>query len=304
MGKQPLVSVCVICYNSSDTVLETLDSIKDQSYSNLELIITDDCSTDKTVEICNQWIANNKKRFVDAFVVTTKNNTGQSANYNRAVKKAKGEWVKTIDGDDTLMPTCIDDLVRYACEKNSDIVFSKMLPFGNLEDTGVVACKNLSKVFDYLSERERLILLTHFNYLPSPGSFIKLDLFKRIGYFDESIPFLEDWPFWVKTMKCCGRISYLDKETVNYRIHGESVSQKKSTRISELFRESRIKASKYAYETGCDLGVLEKLYYSSLLMSVTNRMLLYRITRVLNMLNPFTYKCIFLKNKFNKLLID
>lgn len=302
MDKQPLVSVCVICYNSSDTVLETLESIKNQAYDNLELIISDDGSKDKTIEVCKQWIAINKQRFVDVTVVDSKVNTGQSANYNRAVKNAKGEWVKTIDGDDILTPMCIEDLVNYAEHHNSDIVFSRMRPFGATVDKGVVACKDLSHVFESLNEKERLIILTRINYLPSPGSFIRSDLFKRIGYFDESIPFLEDWPFWVKAMKNGCKIDYLNKETVDYRIHGESVSQKKSTRISELFRDSRKKAAKYAYEAGSELGFFEWCYYSTLLLSVANRPTAYKVTRLLNLFNPFTYKIILLRRKFNKLL--
>lgn len=58
--EQPLVSVSVITYNSAKTVLETLESIKAQTYQNLELIVSDDCSTDNTVELCRNWIEQNK----------------------------------------------------------------------------------------------------------------------------------------------------------------------------------------------------------------------------------------------------
>ena len=60
----PLVSVSVITYNSSKTVLETLESVKTQTYPNIELIISDDCSPDNTVEVCREWIEQNKERFV------------------------------------------------------------------------------------------------------------------------------------------------------------------------------------------------------------------------------------------------
>mgnify|MGYP000958323009 FL=1 len=60
----PLVSIIVVTYNSSLFVRETLESAKRQSYNNIELIITDDASTDDTVKVCREWIANNKNRFV------------------------------------------------------------------------------------------------------------------------------------------------------------------------------------------------------------------------------------------------
>ena len=54
-----LVSVCVLAYNSSKYILETLNSIKNQTYDTIELIISDDCSTDDTVALCTQWINRN-----------------------------------------------------------------------------------------------------------------------------------------------------------------------------------------------------------------------------------------------------
>ena len=56
---EPLVSICVITYNSSKTVVETLESIKNQSYSNIELVVSDDCSPDNTVELVQQWLEKN-----------------------------------------------------------------------------------------------------------------------------------------------------------------------------------------------------------------------------------------------------
>lgn len=59
-----LVSICVLTYNSSEYIIETLDSIKNQNYQNIELIISDDCSFDNTVILCTQWINLNRDRFV------------------------------------------------------------------------------------------------------------------------------------------------------------------------------------------------------------------------------------------------
>ena len=63
MENIPLISVVVLTYNSSLYITETLNSIKDQTYDNIELIITDDCSTDSTLIICEDWINLNKSRF-------------------------------------------------------------------------------------------------------------------------------------------------------------------------------------------------------------------------------------------------
>lgn len=79
----PLVSVVVITYNSMLYVQKTLESILAQSYSNLEIIISDDASSDETVTFCSQWLQKNGNRFKRTRVVTLSVNTGIPANANR-----------------------------------------------------------------------------------------------------------------------------------------------------------------------------------------------------------------------------
>ncbi|GAB1452027.1 hypothetical protein MASR2M47_20830 [Draconibacterium sp.] len=107
-NQNPLVSIVVITYNSSKFILDTLESAKEQTYQNLELIITDDCSTDNTIEICQNWIEKNSYRFVNTELITVEKNTGTAPNANRGLKVSKGEWIKFIAGDDFLLTNCID----------------------------------------------------------------------------------------------------------------------------------------------------------------------------------------------------
>jgi len=85
----PLVSIIVITYNSAKFVLETLESAKAQTYQNIELIISDDGSTDNTVQICREWLKNNKESFVNTELITVEKNTGIPANCNRGVMLLK-----------------------------------------------------------------------------------------------------------------------------------------------------------------------------------------------------------------------
>jgi alpha-1,3-rhamnosyltransferase len=123
----PLVSIIVVTYNSSEYVIETLESAKKQSYRNIELIITDDCSPDNTVEICRDWIEQNKERFVNAELISVEKNTGIAANCNRGIAKTKGEWIKLIAGDDLLCESCINDNLKFTNQHpNAKFITSKM----------------------------------------------------------------------------------------------------------------------------------------------------------------------------------
>ena len=124
--KEPLVSVVVITFNSSSYVIDTLESIRNQSYCNIELILSVDGSYDDSIDKCEKWILKNKNRFVKTFIVASENNTGISYNCNRGLNAANGDWLKIIAGDDMLMPNCIEDYVNFINHNNeAKFIFSK-----------------------------------------------------------------------------------------------------------------------------------------------------------------------------------
>lgn len=223
--EQPLVSVPVITYNSSKYVLETLESIKAQTYHSIELIISDDCSTDNTIELCQQWAEDNKDRFIRTQIITSKVNTGVSANLNRAEAACQGEWVKGIAGDDLLMPNCIADCVAYV-QQHPDIIYL----FGKIETFGATKerCKMIDDVFDYsfftmTSEEQLHRLIFVGNCVPATTVFYNREKAKKIGITnDERIPLLEDWPKWINLLRAGVKLHYVDKVLVSYRIGGIS----------------------------------------------------------------------------------
>ena len=113
MNDNPLVSVVVLTYNSSKTVLETLNSIAAQTYKNIELIISDDCSKDDTLKKCKKWELKNKQRFTQIIIIRSNQNTGTAANGNRGANAANGEWLKFIAADDVLLPNCVHSNIDY-----------------------------------------------------------------------------------------------------------------------------------------------------------------------------------------------
>lgn len=224
----PLVSITVGTYNSSKYVLETLESIKAQTYQNIELIVSDDCSTDNTVQLCKDWVSRNEGRFVRAIVLESPINTGVSGNGNRARRACKGEWVKGIAGDDLLTPDCVMSFIDYAVSTSSYFVFCRIDTFGGDEDT--VRIYN-NQVFDYsffeheASEQNRILIIEG-NHIPAPGFFYNLSLLNAIGvYNDEEIPMMEDWPKWINITNAGYKLSFIDRSLVKYRLSDSSVSR-------------------------------------------------------------------------------
>ena len=228
MNNQPLVSVPVITYNSSKFVLETLESIKAQTYQNIELIISDDCSMDNTVEICQKWVEQNKDRFVRTQIITSEVNTGVSANLNRAEAVCQGEWVKGIAGDDLLMPDCIESCILFCIENDANCVFGKMEAFGENTQLANRLTKEASLRNDMMSKLSRKELydtIVKGNPPSAPAFFYKRQFFVENNISnDVRIPMIEDLPKWLNILNMGYVFQFMDKVIVRYRIGGISTS--------------------------------------------------------------------------------
>lgn len=232
---QPLVSVPVITYNSSKTVVETLDSVYNQTYPKLELIVSDDCSTDDTIKVCRSWIDSHKDRFSRTELLTVGKNTGVSANLNRAEAACTGEWVKVIAGDDILMPDCIETYVDYVYKQSDAIyVFAKVETIGGEEDRcKVIESQFLYEFFNWPIERQYDFLTLERNCIPAATSFYNRNSIMKLGIKnDERIPLLDDWPRWINLLKKGVRFRFIDKILVKYRVGESSLSTKEKKTIA------------------------------------------------------------------------
>ena len=228
----PLVSVCVITYNSSKTVQQTLDSISAQTYPCLELVISDDCSSDETVSLCQEWLTNNSSRFVHTQVIARKENGGIGKNYNTAISASSGEWIKIIAGDDLLLPNCIADNVCFIGQHPQvDIVFSKVRVF-HQEGNRIVEEKELlpdsqSEACFMLSAEEQFRELMYKAFVPAVSSFFKRTLM-IVHPMPENYPYCEDWPQWIRLTGMGIQLFYFNTITVLYRKDGNSLSSRVS----------------------------------------------------------------------------
>lgn len=256
MDNATLVSVIVITYNSAATVIETLDSIKNQDYPNVELIVADDCSKDDTTDVVKKWLDDNGSRFVRVELVTSSHNTGVSGNLNRGVERCQGTWIKIIAGDDLLLRNCISENVLCADSNNGVCaIFSRAQFFGD-----AAICKRYEH-FGYgffgLNNRERYLLLLTYNTILAPTEFISREYLKSVGGYDEEIPFIEDWPFWIKMFRNNNKVAFINKETVRYRM-GSSLSLGNGG--GERFNDSHRRVLEYAYRCQMQENIVYRVY--------------------------------------------
>lgn len=237
--ENPLVSIIVITYNSAKYVLETLESAKVQTYQNIELIVSDDCSTDDTVEICREWIEEHKERFVRTELITVDKNTGIAPNCNRGLYAAQGEWIKLIAGDDLLLPQAIETYITAATQKpDVSFFFAKVKTFGDSKvSTHTIdfwdSHYNLFYKLDTPKKQYRFIK-NYYNFIPAAAGFIKTKAIKNLGCFDEDIPFLEDYPMWLNAIRNGYHLTLLNETLVMYRASNDSIQTNPKFSLSGL----------------------------------------------------------------------
>lgn len=225
-----LVSVVVLAYRVSATVIETLESIYRQTYQNLELVIAEDGSDDDTLEKIQAWIDEKQSRFRKTTVVSSEVNTGTSKNANRGVAACSGEWIKMVDGDDLLMPDCIEKYMEQVTkdqgkikiyQADEEVINEKGEVIGYLENERQRMRKLIA--VDTAEEQHQYIMFNDIKV--SPTMFFSKSTFFEVGGCDERIRNIQDYPIKLHFLQHGYRMGYLEYTTMQYRMH-DSISHR------------------------------------------------------------------------------
>jgi glycosyltransferase involved in cell wall biosynthesis len=121
MGEEPLISLILLCYNHEKFVAEALDSVLAQSYARLEIIIIDDCSSDRTADIITGQLAAHLGRSQIPFVRNPRNRGGK-VSIETGLNMTTGRFVLIVSGDDIMLPEMVGDMARVWIEQNVSLV--------------------------------------------------------------------------------------------------------------------------------------------------------------------------------------
>ena len=220
-----MISVILATYNNEQTISRSIKSVLNQTYSNFELIIVNDCSTDKTKEII--------KSFDDNRIIYVENeiNIGRSRSRNSAIKIAKGNFIAIIDGDDISVPSRFDVQVNYLINNPTiDLVASNVIYFHGNKVLGTSILKlHKSNLFNfYLRSSE----------MPHPSWMGRPEFFKRFKY-DPKMDKSEDSDLIFRARQSC-KYSLLNECLVFYQIPDKVDIRYKVRQVYLLFL-SRIK---------------------------------------------------------------
>lgn len=221
-NEQPLVSVAIITYNQKEFLRECIESCLDQDYSNVEIVVADDGSTDGTHEMMEEYSNIYPGKFI---LRLSKLNQGITPNSNAAHFACSGKYIAWMGGDDLMLPGKLSKQVTFMeanhsctmCYHDLDVFESR---------TGSTLYFQSTKVAPRIGAVSQYIKYGVVNGACS--TMVRRDKTPVHG-FHKSIPVASDWLYWVESLLNGGSIQYINEVLGKYRRHENNVTNKAST---------------------------------------------------------------------------
>lgn len=231
---KPLISVCVPVFNGEKHLKECLDSCISQTFTNYEIIICDDGSSDKSFSICEEYAS----KFPQIKLTKNEKNLGLLGNWNKCVELASGTWIKFLFQDDIMNSNCLEEFAKKAVDGVELIVCKRnfLLESSATED-----------VKDYYERRVRTLENTgHFNsndfsaaaickianehpslnFIAEPSlTMFKKHALAKVGGFDNELKQICDLEFLLRLASVYG-LQYIPQQLCGFRIHSSSTTVK------------------------------------------------------------------------------
>lgn len=211
---EPLVSIVTAAYNSEKTIGETIRSVIRQDYVNWEMIIVDDGSTDRSVELIENIIKSEGR----ARLIKNSENMGTARSRNRGLQESGGKYITFIDSDDVWLEHFLSSTISLMEKEHYPFVFSSYQrisedgkkSFGNFIVPGKVSYSMLLKT----------------NYIPCLTAVYNAEVLGK-RYFNTSIPKFEDYLYWLTILEEGYEAHGQKKVLAQYRVRQGSVSRNK-----------------------------------------------------------------------------
>ena len=249
MNKKPLISLIMSVYNGEDYLSEAVESVIKQTFSDWELIIINDCSTDKTGEILSGFAAKDPRIKVH----TNEVNLRLPSSLNKALSLSEGKYIARMDADDICLPDRLEKQYAFM-EKNPDVSLSSCR-FMTLKN-GVISSGGCGGRND-ASSVKALLLVT--NPILHPGIIARADAIKSLGY-DKNFTCTEDMELWTRFVLAGKKVEILSEYLMIYRLHDKQITEttleKQKTEVVSIQR-------KYLSKLLTDLSEEQEEFYIS-----------------------------------------
>ena len=231
-----LVSIIMPNFNGGKFLKQSIDSVRNQTYPNWELIIVDDFSTDESMSIINEYLPKDSR--VQSYRLN--NNSGTpGAPRNLAIDKAGGDYIAFLDSDDIWHPQKLEIQLKLMANYNSKFTFTDVLPFSNESVIKPYLLENFSLNEDLINKRVDYNYLLRKNFIKSCSTAIlRFDIIKDNRFNDDpKFRAVEDYMFWLDILKTnCEYANWVSLATTFYRESASSISKSKLFMVKQNYK--------------------------------------------------------------------
>lgn len=258
-----LVSVIVLSYRNIPGIYETLDSILNQTYENIELVISDDGTpgfSDEIAEVKAYIEKGNRGNISNTIVNSIIKNVGTVKNINSAIEKTSGKYIKIISAEDKFSDeTALDKYIDFMESGSYLIAFAKMrgvTPDGKYKYK-LLSCESDYKLLKSYTIQQTRNRLFRRNFLPAPACIIDRKLFDEAGLFLEDTRLIEDYPYWCYLAEKGIQFGYIEEVLIDYKLSGVSSG---GTYGEVFMKDMLIVYDKHIFPYDRRFGVLQPIY--------------------------------------------
>lgn len=236
MSTTPLISVLIPLYNHTRYITRCLDSVLEDGYSRVEIIIIDDGSKDDSVALARQWFEKQDSQSIERFELESRPNKGVTRTLNELITKARGEYLILLASDDYLLPGGIAARLEYL-----DLHPAKLAVFGDcivVDNNGVKThASGISDLhsghIEFLIRDDLLAMELIYNWCATgPGFMARKELYDKIGKYDEDL-LVEDWDMYLR-IAAAGFLGFIPVPVAAYRFHGANSCINEKSRTTHL----------------------------------------------------------------------
>ena len=250
----PKVSIMIVSFNQRNFVAEAIESAVNQDYANLEVVISDDGSTDGTAEIIAQLQSRYPGRLI---ALLNRDNVGVTRNCNRALRACSGQFIAFLGGDDVLLPGKVAAQVAWFKQDERRVLCGHAIEY-ILED-GSKMLNLHSPVLREGTGPEDLI--RHGSPLPAQSIMVRASAVPPHG-FDEVISIASDLLFWIEVLSGGGIYGHVDGVFAKYRDHENNVSKQYFAMLKDIELTYQIVANRYPrYRSLCMESIVKNVIY-------------------------------------------
>jgi glycosyltransferase involved in cell wall biosynthesis len=214
----PLVSIIIPAYNVANFIVETLDSVFAQTFTNFEVIVVNDGSPD------TDQFERALEPYLDRLTYLKQENLGASVARNAGLLAARGEFVAFLDADDIWLPAYLAEQIEFMCERGCDLACADAEFFGDPKSAGQTYMTTLMDSAPASGDITFRELVVAERSLITSGIVARREPIMQVGLFDESLRNAQDFDLWLRLAARGARLSYQRRLLLKYRCRADGLT--------------------------------------------------------------------------------